>query len=50
MQLVQGNMTLNHVISTVFNYPTLDDLYKYASYNGLGNIAGEKLKTAVEKI
>lgn len=44
MSLVQDRKTLLQVISTVFNYPTLHDLYKYASYDGLGNIKGKKLK------
>ncbi|MDH7445626.1 Si-specific NAD(P)(+) transhydrogenase [Aquimarina sp. 2201CG14-23] len=50
MQLVQEKKTLDHLIETVFNYPTLHDLYKYASYDGLGNIAGKKVKTAGEVI
>lgn len=33
--LVEDNKTLHHVISQVFNCPTLHDLYKYAAYNGL---------------
>ena len=27
-----------------FNYPTLGDLYKYAAYDGLGNLTGHKVK------
>ncbi|MDY8136134.1 Si-specific NAD(P)(+) transhydrogenase [Aquimarina sp. 2201CG5-10] len=50
MQLVQEKKTLDHLIATVFNYPTLHGLYKYASYDGLGNIAGKKVKTAGEVI
>ncbi len=33
--LVEDQKTLSHVISQVFNCPTLHDLYKYAAYNGL---------------
>jgi len=44
--LVNDKKSINDVISTVFNYPTLHDLYKYASYDGLGNLAGYKLKEA----
>jgi len=44
MALVNDKATLLQVISYVFNYPTLHDLYKYASYDGLGNLAGHKVK------
>jgi NAD(P) transhydrogenase len=44
MTLVKEHKTLDEVIATVFNFPTLHDLYKYASYDGLGNLAGKKLK------
>ena len=44
LTLVQDKKTIGDVISTVFNYPTLHDLYKYASYDCLGNLAGHKLK------
>ncbi|GAA4271488.1 Si-specific NAD(P)(+) transhydrogenase [Aquimarina gracilis] len=50
MQLVQEKKTLDGLIATVFNYPTLHDLYKYASYDGLGNLAGKKVKKAGELI
>ncbi len=50
MQLVQEKKTLDELIATVFNYPTLHDLYKYASYDGLGNLAGKKVKKAGELI
>jgi len=42
--LVQDNRSLNDLLATVFNYPTLHDLYKYAAYDGLGNRAGHKIK------
>ena len=45
---VQDKRTLNEVIATVFNYPTLHDLYKYACYDGLGSLAGKKVKKAGE--
>ena len=38
LSLVENKKNLNQVISTIFNYPTLHDLYKYASYNGLGKL------------
>ena len=44
MQLVRNERTLDYLIATVFNYPTFHDLYKYASYDGLGNLAGKKVK------
>ena len=31
-------------IEQVFNYPTLSETYKYAAYDGLGNLAGHKLR------
>ncbi len=50
MSLVRSKNTLDEIIGTVFNYPTLHDLYKYASYDGLGNVAGRKIKKAGEVI
>jgi NAD(P) transhydrogenase len=44
MTLVQNRVKLDDMISVVFNYPTLHDLYKYAAYDGLGNASGHKLK------
>lgn len=44
LSLVQDKKTVSNVISTVFNYPTLHDLYKYACYDGLSNLAGKKMK------
>ncbi len=42
--LVQDKRSLDDLLATVFNYPTLHDLYKYAAYDGLGNRAGYKIK------
>ena len=42
--LVENNKTVMQTISTVFNYPTMHDLYKYAAYDGLGNLSGHKIK------
>lgn len=44
MTLVQDKKTLDNIIATVFNYPTFHDLYKYAAYDGLGNICGKNIK------
>lgn len=43
--LIEGKKTLIDVIGKVYNFPTLHDLYKYAAYDGLGNVAGHKIKT-----
>jgi NAD(P) transhydrogenase len=42
--LVNDKKTIPDVIGTVFNYPTLHDLYKYACYDGLGNLSGKKMR------
>lgn len=44
VDLIEGKKTLLDVIGNVYNYPTLHDLYKYAAYDGLGNLAGYKIK------
>lgn len=33
-----ANGTIDAFIQSVYNYPTLGDLYKYAAYDGLGNL------------
>jgi NAD(P) transhydrogenase len=49
MLVVKEKKTLDEIIATVFNYPTFHDLYKYASYDGLGNLSGRKIKVAGEQ-
>lgn len=44
LTVVKDKRTVNDIISTVFNYPTLHDLYKYAAYDGLGNQVGHTVK------
>ncbi|MDG2175776.1 MAG: Si-specific NAD(P)(+) transhydrogenase [Gammaproteobacteria bacterium] len=44
LAIVQYEKTVNDVVSTVFNYPTLHDLYKFACYDALGNLSGHKLR------
>jgi NAD(P) transhydrogenase len=44
VMLVKSEQTLMYVIATVFNFPTLHDLYKYACYDGLSNLSGHKVK------
>ncbi len=42
--VLDHNQTIDEFIEQVFNYPTLSELYKYAAYDGLGNLAGHKLR------
>ena len=44
MMAVESGMRLDAFIDFVFNYPTLSEMYKYAAYDGLGNLAGHKLR------
>lgn len=44
VDLIKGKKTLMDIIGKVYNYPTLHDLYKYAAYDGLSNMAGHKVK------
>lgn len=44
LTLIENQKTLLQVVSVVFNYPSFHDLYKYASYDGLGNLSGRKLR------
>ncbi len=44
LMVVEEGKTLDDLIGTVFNYPTLHDLYKYAAYDGLGALKGYKLR------
>lgn len=44
-QLQHGG-TLEHLIDTVFNYPTLGEAYKYAAYDALGAIGAGRLREA----
>ena len=41
-----ANGTIDAFIQSVYNYPTLGDLYKYAAYDGLGNL--EKQNPPIE--
>ena len=42
MMVMQFGGTLNAFIDAVFNFPTLSEAYKYAAYDGLGNVARRK--------
>ena len=44
MLVLDNNRTIDEFIEEVFNYPTLSECYKYAAYDGLGNLAGYKLR------
>jgi NAD(P) transhydrogenase len=44
MMALESDMTIDVFIEFVFNYPTLSEMYKYAAYDGLGNVAGHKLR------
>ena len=44
MMALDNGLTIDEFIEQVFNYPTLSELYKYAAYDGLGNLAGHKLR------
>ena len=42
--VMEGENQLTEFVDAVFNYPTLSEMYKYAAYDGLGNLAGHKLR------
>ncbi len=42
MMVMQFGGTISAFIDSVFNFPTLSEAYKYAAYDGLGNIALKK--------
>ena len=44
MMVLELKGTIDLFIDFVFNYPTLSETYKYAAYDGLGNLAGHKLR------
>jgi NAD(P) transhydrogenase len=44
MLILDAGLTIDEFIEQVFNYPTLSEAYKYAAYDGLGNLAGHKLR------
>jgi NAD(P) transhydrogenase len=44
MMALDNGLAINEFIEQVFNYPTLSEMYKYAAYDGLGNLAGHKLR------
>ena len=44
LTLVGDRRSIMHVTSTVFNYPTFHELYKYACYDALSNLSGRNLR------
>jgi NAD(P) transhydrogenase len=44
MMVLDHNLTIDEFIEQVFNYPTLSETYKYAAYEGLGNLTGHKVR------
>lgn len=44
MFVLDNKRTIDELIDGVFNYPTLSETYKYAAYDGLGNLTGHKLR------
>jgi NAD(P) transhydrogenase len=44
MAVLESGGAIDTFIDLVFNFPTLSELYKYAAYDGLGNLAGRKLR------
>jgi len=44
MMVLDQGLTIDEFIESVFNYPTLSETYKYAAYDGLGNLSGHKLR------
>jgi len=44
MMVLDNGLSIDEFIEQVFNYPTLSETYKYAAYDGLGNLSGHKLR------
>jgi NAD(P) transhydrogenase len=44
MFVLDNQRKIDEFIDGVFNYPTLSETYKYAAYDGLGNLTGHKLR------
>src|SRR6266446_4292361 len=44
MMVLDKGSAIDEFIEQVFNYPTLCEMYKYAAYDGLGNLSGHKLR------
>jgi len=44
MMVLDKGLGIDEFIEAVFNYPTLSETYKYAAYDGLGNLSGHKVR------
>jgi NAD(P) transhydrogenase len=44
MMVLDLGETIDRFVDFVFNFPTLSEMFKYAAYDGLGNLAGHKLR------
>jgi NAD(P) transhydrogenase len=49
MMVMQFGGTINAFIESVFNFPTLGEAYKYAAYDGLGNLARKRAALATQE-
>lgn len=45
IDLVERKKSLYDLIRSVFNFPTLHDLYKYAAYDALSTVTGKRVKS-----
>jgi len=50
MIVMQFGGTISAFIECVFNFPTLSEAYKYAAYDGLGNVARERTNPTARKL
>ena len=44
LMVLELGETIDRFIDFVFNFPTLSEMFKYAAYDGLGNLAGHRLR------
>ena len=49
MMVMQFGGTINAFIESVFNFPTLGEAYKYAAYDGLGNVARKRASLTTQE-
>jgi len=42
--VLDKGLPIDEFIDQVINYPTLSEMYKYAAYDGLGNLSGHKVR------
>jgi NAD(P) transhydrogenase len=50
MMVMQFGGTISAFIDGVFNFPTLSEAYKYAAYDGLGNVARKKTQAGTQEL